>query len=217
MGQFASDNFNGVAGTLITTYDANWTRLGAVAANIVISDAGRARQNNGIPRYYKADATPPSADYSVSGIVTCKSFGVSSSSASVLGRVNGAADDSYRALVVRLTSGGSCDLRLGKTIAGAFTQLGSSVNKTLALDTPYTLKLDMQGSTIRLLWQGVEEISVTDTELTAAGFPGMAFQGTSSDTTGFHLDDWSAETASGTFARMVGPRFALAGLGGLAG
>jgi hypothetical protein len=216
MGQFASDNFNGVAGTLITSYDANWTRLGAVAANIVISDVGRARQNNGIPRYYKADATPPSADYSVSGIVVCKSFGVSSSHAGVQGRVDPTADDAYRAFVVRLTSGGSCDLRIGKTIGGAFTQLGS-VTKTLALDTPYTLKLDMQGSTIRLLWQGVEEISVTDTTLTAAGFPGMSFQGTSSDSTAFHLDDWSADTASGSFARMVGPRFALAGLGGLAG
>jgi hypothetical protein len=72
--------------------------------------------------------------------------------------------------------------------------------QTLTPGWTYRLALDMTGmtgSTIRLLVNGVQQVSVTDTAITAAGRSGVAmgFGATSSttatDTTGMHLDNFT--------------------------
>ena len=72
--------------------------------------------------------------------------------------------------------------------------LGQSA-QTLTAGTTYRLALDMTGSTIRLLVNGAQQVSVTNTAITAAGRSGVAmgFGATSSttatDTTGIRTLD----------------------------
>jgi hypothetical protein len=81
-------------------------------------------------------------------------------------------------------------------VAGTSTVLGSYSETLTALST-YALKLDMDGSTIRLLVNGVERVSATDTAITSAGRGGVRLgyasasgaADTPSDTTGLHVDN----------------------------
>ena len=86
---------------------------------------------------------------------------------------------------------------LASVVNGSKVSLGSSV-QTLTAGTTYRLALDMTGmtgSTIRLLVDGVQQVSVTNTAITAAGRSGVAmgFGATSSttatDTTGIRTLD----------------------------
>jgi len=59
-------------------------------------------------------------------------------------------------------------LYLFKKVSGTWTELGSYA-VAINPGTDYTVKLSMQGTTIKAFLDGVERISVTDTALSAAG------------------------------------------------
>ncbi len=77
---------------------------------------------------------------------------------------------------------------------GSWNWLGSS-GQTLTPGTTYRLALDMTGTSIRVLVDGVERVAVTDGNITAAGRGGVAFglggaATTITNTTGMHLDNF---------------------------
>ena len=85
---------------------------------------------------------------------------------------------------------------LYSVVNGAKTSIGIPVGGTLSTSTNYRLALDMTGSTIRLLVDGVQQVSVTSTTITAAGRGGVTLgfgvaSTTVTDTTGMHLDNFT--------------------------
>ena len=94
---------------------------------------------------------------------------------------------------------GSPELMLFKRSGGAWTQLGGSYNSG-ALTAGTQLQVTAAGSTISLLQNGVQRISVTDTSFTG-GAPGIMASGSAT------ADNWSGGNASsggGTASYSVG-------------
>jgi hypothetical protein len=107
----------------------------------------------------------------------------------VIGRASTSADTYYLARY-RVASG-VAQWELSRVVNAAATTLGTYA-ETLSAGSTYRLKLDMQGSTIRLLLNGVQRISVFDSGITSAGRGGLRLGNASSsatDTTGLHLDN----------------------------
>jgi hypothetical protein len=77
----------------------------------------------------------------------------------------------------------TANMRLFKRVAGTFTQLGSSVNITFArnVDTP-RFRLTASGTSLIAYFNGVAQISVTDSAISAAGGIGARSSSASADT-----------------------------------
>lgn len=69
--------------------------------------------------------------------------------------------------------------------------------QTLTASTDYTVRLDMQGTAIRLIVDGVERISVTDSAITAVGRAGLRSAAGVTTTTGKHISNYQAVNALG--------------------
>jgi hypothetical protein len=67
----------------------------------------------------------------------------------------------------------TANFRIFKRVAGTFTQLGSSVNLAWTRGTSKVIKFSIAGSTIKAFMDSVEQLSVTDSAITAAGLIGM--------------------------------------------
>lgn len=193
MATFASDAFGGTEGTELSAYDASWTRVLDNPGGAEIA-GGRLRANALSNTAYYHSATPPSADYPVQATIYAATV-VSNGNAGVVGRASSSANTFYYG-----RANGTSGWQLYKRVAGVTTQLGSSAAQTFSAGVSYSIKLLMTGSTIELykLGEGTAAISVTDTAISAAGFAGVYFlAGTApSDTTNFHIDDWSAGEVS---------------------
>lgn len=108
---------------------------------------------------------PSSADYTVSGDLTVDG----SDAGGVIGRrVANGTDDNYYAVILTTTA-----LTLLVRNAGGNTTLGTPFVVSLTNATVHSIKLSMQGTTIKAFLDGVEQISVTDATLSAVGFPGV--------------------------------------------
>lgn len=201
MAQFASGSFTGSDGTTLSTHDAAWTLhtsysiAAQLASNrIRITTAGLSSS------VYWHSGTPASADYSVSADIFAKTTDGGDGIAGVVGRVNTAANTLYMARYVGQATDG---WQLFKFVAGAATQLGSSSAQSLTDETSYNVKLEMIGSAIKLYKEGsgTALISATDSSITAAGKSGIRLGNdtTASDTSGLHLDNFSADDISSAF------------------
>jgi hypothetical protein len=149
-----------------------------------------------------ASGVPASADYTVSCDYTVYT---DIASISICGRMSTSADTMY--YVYYLNN----ELVLVKRVAGAITTLGTWPTTLSTGGTTYQLELDMSGTTIRALLNGVERISVTDGDITAAGRAGVRSAGSNDSGTGKHIDNFLVEDAS----VAASPRSYAVGLLGL--
>lgn len=133
------------------------------------------------------DGPPGAADYFISVDIIIKS---AIGSTGVAGRISTSAQTYYTAYIEQ-TSG---KVVLAKRVAGAITSLGVST-ATYGVGT-WTLTLDMVGTTIRALINGVQVVSVTDSSIAAAGKAGIRAPVISDTTTGKHLDNFVATDTS---------------------
>jgi hypothetical protein len=190
----ASDAFTNANGTALTTHDASWT---------LQTDAGFRIQSNGVSphntvgsleggAYWNAD-TPDDNQYAE---VVFTAGGIGYIGPAV--RMATGADSRYGAY----TNG--TDSFLFKIVAGTFTQLGATGP---AFSNGDTLRIEANGTTIRLLKNGAESISVTDSSL-ASGRIGIT--GYSSDTntqatswTGGNLSAGSSTTVTPTTGALT--------------
>lgn len=189
---FATDTFTGTSGTELSAYSASWVRNSAASASGVNAQLANNRirisSSSGNAYYYHATA-PASPDYSVSANVVRRSG--DSGSCGVVGRMSTSAATGYLAQHDEFNAA----WRLFKFIDGSYTQLGSSYLQSLTTDQPYTVKLEMIGTAIKVYVDGVERISATDSSITAAGRAGInvyANGGTIGDSANHHLDDFDA-------------------------
>lgn len=208
MAAFVTDTFTDTSNLGITSHTgetgATWAAVSGLSSTACrISNANRARgHTTGVSGAY-ASGSPASADYSVTATVRRIT---GAGEAGVLGRCSTSAATYYRATLSRI---GADTLELYKFVAGSYTKLGGYA-ASLADSTNYTLVLDMVGTTIRVLLDGTQRISVTDSGISAAGKAGIyLYDG--SDTTGYHIDTLSADDATSTLV-SGSPTFSSSGL-----
>lgn len=87
---------------------------------------------------------------------------------------------------------------IGKTVAGTFSVIGFAA-ATFAAGDSHLVRIETDGTddvTVRLLVDGVEVISITDTSIKTAGNVGIRKSGSGNETatTGIHIDNMSAGT-----------------------
>ena len=203
-GAISADEFDDSTGTLLSNHTgqlgATWTSMGGTLRTAVITDENRLRKETGNgDAFYYTSATPASADYLVEADVHVKSL-IADDSVAVAGRLNTGTESYYRARYDVDTG----QWQLGRVTNATNTTIGTYAQALTAGQT-YRLTLDMSGSTIRLLVDGVQRISVTDTNFSAAGRGGVRF-GTGSSTaqptnnTGLHIDNFHITSLSTTAA-----------------
>lgn len=117
---------------------------------------------------YYNNASPTSPDYTIEAVVqrpstdtaTFRAQGVLARFVNTSNYYQAYYDDNVGAL------------KLQKVVGGTATTLGSST-ATFNANTDYTLSFALSGTSLKVYWDGVEKISVTDGSLTAAGKIGI--------------------------------------------
>lgn len=153
---------------------------------------------------FLASGTPATANYTVTAPV--RYDGVSGE-IGVLGRCDG--DKFYMAHITASTNAVSLYYYDG----ASFSQLDFAAF-TPSSGTTYSLVLEMSGTTIRALIDGVEKCSVTDSSLSAAGLAGIYCNGFSNTSQGWGVASITGDTTAGgstyTLTAAAGS-FSLAG------
>lgn len=195
MSVFVSDTFTDTATTALTAHTggtgATWTLAPSATGSMLISNANRVFANvnpvgNNCDHY--ASGIPATADYDVEAVI--RRVTNATGATGVLGRVSTSATTKYSAFLYF-----DGQFYLYKNVAGTETQLGV-YNAVTADNTNYTVKLEMRGTAIKAYLDGVLRISATDGAITAAGRAGIESQGLYTDTTGFHIDTFTATDAA---------------------
>lgn len=151
------------------------------------------------------------ADYSVQA--DCNRNGASSWMGVAGRRVDYSTDDSDLYCVIGSSTDG--EWRLYKQVSATWTQLDSYA-ATIADATFYTVKLEMNGTTIKGYIDGTERLSATDSSLSASGDAGISNY-ESGVGTGYQFDNFTADTlAAGGATGKSNPLFGPLG-GPLAG
>lgn len=167
---------------------------------------------------YYSSAAPINANYTVNADVYVASV-LPGDLIGVVGRLDPLNSSGTFYAAVYDQSTGSWTLY--SVVSSSKVSLGSSA-QTLTAGTTYRLALDMTGPTIRLLVNGVQQVSVTNTAITAAGRSGVAMgfgatSTTATDTTGMHLDNFTVtppladSKGTNTGDYLNGPTLAVAG------
>lgn len=224
MATFVQDSFSGTTGGNLTAHTgevgATWTEHPDYGDNAVISADNRCR-SGGTDVCDFASGVPASPEYDVSADLVCVSVPSDDRATGVCGRVSTSLDTMYAArhrheegiLILPDTN----VWELLKIVEGSVTVLGS-FDQTLSAGTTYALTLEIRDAAKKLFVNGVERISSADNAITAAGRVGVRFDGSASDSIGYHLDNLSAvdppnESGVGTAEFS----FLLAGGGGSLG
>jgi hypothetical protein len=203
-GAIAGDEFTDTAGTVLSSHTgalgATWTAVSSQPRTAVITAAGRLRRETsgtGSAQYY-ASATPSSANYLVESDIYVASL-LATDAIGVVGRqdVSGTGQTYYLARYVRDTT----RWELLKVVAGVSTLIGTGGSGTgyytqaLTVGSSYRLTLQMNGTTISMLIDGVTRLTATDSAISATGHGGVR-NGTSTttaavtDSAGLHRDNF---------------------------
>ena len=189
MATILSDDFNRANEELGAS--ANWTERGGdfeiVSNEVFLQD----NSGGGWTVAYDSGSTYSSADYTVA----CDTKLVTGGGGGYLGvvgrRVNYSTDDSdgYFASI-RPSSG---RVRLWSRVSGVATSIATTDAETINYDTFYTIKLDMNGTTIKEFIDGSEILSATSSSISAAGDGGI---GLSSGSDEEYWDNFLSEDGS---------------------
>lgn len=187
MSIFTNDSFTGTAGTLLENHTgetgAIWTRNAAFGTgSAALTAAGRVRGNAAVNSVYYPSATPASADYDVEADLYVASI---TASCGILGRASATAATYY---LLDYESGGTWNLY---TVVNGATSNQHSFSQTLTVGQTYHIRLSMRGSLITCYVNGAQILQITDTNITAAGNSSLFFSAANTDSTGFHLDNFT--------------------------
>jgi hypothetical protein len=171
MAQFLNDTFTDTNDTLLTAHTgetgASWTLIaGSSSQKAITSNTLIGAGSYGL---FTASGTPASADYSVvTQQIYRGNYGADFHLTGPAGRLAGSGDGYF--CCWRTDAG---QVQLHRLAAGSRTQIGSSTQTTPSSGTSVKFELRMVGSTIKVLKDDVEIISVTDTTYSAAGKAGV--------------------------------------------
>lgn len=169
MGQIVSDDFNRAdAGTL----GANWTNVSAANLQVSGNIATLATDNFGLCTYTGAAWTGGNDQYAEAAVVLLQS----GKDMGIVVRSTGtyfSTDSCYLAIINSLDAavalGSSMRLQLTKSVSNTFTDI---TNVDMVISANDVIRLEANGTTIRILVNGVVKISVTDSSVTT-GNPGI--------------------------------------------
>lgn len=186
---FASDNFTAADGTNLAgrTPDlgGTWTDRDSCACEQIYSNALSMTASVSKWSYY-VNTAPTSADYDVEATIQQASAG--NVTPGIAGRINSSATNDTEFF---LYWDGGTSWVLYKFVNGSATSLGTFTGNTPT--TPVTIRLSMTGTTIQGIIAGTTQISVTDSSISAKGFPGI--KGYFPDLDSSHIrkvDSWAA-------------------------
>lgn len=196
MTNFAQDNFPAANGTDLS---GRTDTLGNTWSGYIIGSAIHETGANSIVETASANGmlsnsgTPPSADYTVQCDTTAGTSSASQS-AGPMARVNNVSGgNGYLALVNQT----SAVLQVYKLVNGSFTQLGSNASLPGGTATLSAVQIQVAGTSIKLNVNGVNQISQTDSAISAAGLSGVLLNGDGGTAT--KLSNFSAFGAGGGF------------------
>jgi hypothetical protein len=176
--QFLNDTFTEASDLTLASHTpetgGTWTKHPSYTDTITVDSTSDFIYGDAtdVGTYYNT-ASPANANYYVqAGIFVVNN--ASPSYPGVIGRVNTAANTMYRAFYHQ----GLGTWYLQKLVAGTTTDLGTYV-QALTNSQTYTLRLEMNGTTIRMLIDGVERANVTDASIAATGKAGVIQQANS--------------------------------------
>lgn len=183
MANIFSDDFNRADGGL----GANWTTRHTGVWGIVSNRAACTTGSSVTIAHYNGSVS--TADYTVQSIINCGTGNIGG----ICGRRidYGANDSNYYRADIRNAAN---TLRLYKKVGATLTQLAQSGALTINDSTDYTLKLHMEGTTIKAFLDAAEILSVTDSDLSAAGDGGLVYGGTD---TLIRWDDFTIDDLGG--------------------
>ncbi len=188
MTQLAYDSLTDAEGVSLQNHTGEngltWTKHANSAPSIPFTNANRLRA--GGTGFAYCSIILASADYKVTGKIYAAS--TATTTMGVIGRVATDATTFYAALYDRAIAG----WQLAKFVSGTQTNLGS-YSQAMAAGAGADVTLWMEGSTIKLLVNGVERVSTTDASITAAGRAGVRCSGSGSNTAGMQLDSFTLE------------------------
>jgi hypothetical protein len=173
-GQFVEDSFEDSPGTLLQSHTgetgATWTLHPTSAGNAQFSSTG-SEVESGAQAVYMASGLPPGADYRVAAHMyfhTTSSGGVTYTF--VTGRMDEASLTMY---MFGFVYSGVNRWELKKFVNGTETLLASSTEGLPSPGDSPLVDLQMEGSTIRGVVDGIDIVSATDTDITATGRAGL--------------------------------------------
>jgi len=186
-GQFASDTFTDTDGVHLEAHvpevGTSWAHARGTTDLDINTNHIYSTVSAGIA-YYVVNDAPATADYDPQADFYCVGNNVTPI---IVGR---ASSDATTAYGVRFS--GANTWTLYSWVAGSVSTLGTYAGDNCT--TTQTVKLEMRGTAIKVFIGGVERISVTNSDVTAAGKAGV---GTyySYVNTGYWLDNFSATDA----------------------
>jgi hypothetical protein len=191
----SADSMTGTSGATLQSrageIAASWTKVAVSDADAVLTPAGRVRKaGDTTGAIYYPSGTPASPDYTVEADVYVAS-NLANDMVGVLGRSDPTLLDGYYTRYEQPTQ----RWVLYKVVNGTLTSLGQSATQALVPLSTYRLALDLAGTRIRVLVDGVQVVSVTDTAITATGRAGIAMgfgpaTTNVTNTAGLHLDNF---------------------------
>lgn len=198
MAQFLNDTFTDTDGTGLASHTgetgATWTLYSVVNASgsaVIQSNRLRGNAAGSQGSFFYASGTSINADYYVEATLDIQTL-LSGTYSGVIGRAIPASSNFYWAIY----NVGTAAWELWKTVSGTATKLGDFAA------TPSgsaVLRLDMVGTTIRVLVDGTQRISVTDSSLSTAGRAGVVFYGVMTSTTGVQITTITASDSGAAF------------------
>jgi len=173
---------------------ATWTKHVSSNADAVLTNDGRIRKdgNNTGQSLYSASAQPATPNYTVEADVYVKT-NLTGDMVGVVGRMD--TTNTNGTYYLARYEQAAQKWVLYKRVNGSFDWLGESATQALTAGATYRLALDMSGTTIRVLVDGVQLISATDSAISAAGRGGLSFgfgpaATTVTNNAGFHVDNF---------------------------
>ena len=184
---FTSDTFTDIAGTLLENHTgetgATWTKNPAFTSGSAAITAADRLRGNGTNGLYYESGVPSAADYDVEADLYVAS---NINLAGLLGRLSTSAATYY--LFDYEQSNGQFHLY---TVSAGSTLNQTDFTMSLTIGQTYHLRLSLRGSLITCYVNGSPIISITDANITAAGRAGVYFYAADTDTTGYHLDNFT--------------------------
>lgn len=201
MAQFASDAFGGTEGTTLSTYNADWQKPAAYSGSAEIASGRvRASATATIASYYHT-GTPASANYSVSADLVFKTASSAGYGyAGVVGRLDTSGTptpDQYR---LRWAGGTVDKWQFYEFTGGVATLIYESPSAVTVTDeSTVNIRLEMDDE-VRCYVDDALIYTHSSPTVTAAGKAAIYVYDTEapSDTTGVHIDNFSADDLSAT-------------------
>jgi hypothetical protein len=189
--EFLHDNYTDADGTLLSAHSpelgGTWSLQTGTSGSFTIT--GNEAWGGTTDCHFINSAAPTNADYDVIADLHIVSA-ISNTGNGVLGRALTSANTAYMLFLYSFS--GTWYLYLSRWVTGGYAELTHVTLPTQpSVGSTHQIKLSMRGTAIKGSYDGTELISVTNSEVTAAGFAGISTAANTA-TTGVHFNTISA-------------------------